>query len=135
MSARDSIALIWSEIAQEYTARGTQNQFSFIGLETFTDPLSPNKDAPFLSGKGAMTRHLVPILASIFMRHHWSAHFQERLILKAIGALQRIYELFDWKDAAGTFPFRLPGNVNEELVTSTRAFLNYVQLLRTHFEG
>ena len=59
---------VWGEIQNLYKERGTTSQFNSISIKSFTNPDSPNRDFPVMSGKGAECRHLIPILQSVFER-------------------------------------------------------------------
>ncbi len=52
---------VWDRICDVYRA-----MFTWIELEHFTDPTSPNATFPELSGKAGEKRHLLPVLLGAF---------------------------------------------------------------------
>ena len=111
----------------EYSTRSTGTQFSNIDLGMFTNEENPAAARPFLKGKAAENRHLVPILRDLWRsaaRNTYEDH-----VTQCLEHLSIYYEILDYKLADGSYPLYLPTNLQESFTTAVDSFLMHYNWL------
>ena len=124
-SPSDNIAQVWGEVGEIYKARLTTSQFSLLSLNSFCDPRSPHADFPLLKGKGAEIRHVMPILWTIWRKHMKPDTEYDRHVERVLKHICKFYELLEYKNADGHYPFRLPAEVSTILIKSVDDLLTH----------
>ena len=120
--------LIWrkfGKIQAEYKARQTSTQFNNLRLSMICDPDAPGSDFPYLRGKAAENRHLLPILTTLWQEKHRKDNVYERHILKAMENLETFYTILDSKDEDGKHYHHLPSNLVFDLRVAIDLFLTH----------
>lgn len=117
---------LWHRIAGQYRARGTPTQLSNLALAFFCNAKSPAADFPLLTSrvKAAETRHLVPIMASIWgdvCDSDGSQH--DKHVLVVLRSLAEFYALLDGPD------YRLPARDQASLETCIAQVLGHYRAL------
>ena len=100
LSAGDRLKLVWDRIEAQYEHRQTTSRMGALSLTMFTDPDRPHQKYPVLSSraKAAESRHLVPVLASIFDDVCDIGREEDRRISAMLNGLARAYEAMESKE-------------------------------------
>ena len=91
---------LWDRIAMQYHRRRSPSQLANLPLSFFTDEKRPHQGFPCLTTrvKAAETRHLVPIVASIWRDVHNRLSRHDRDVLSLLEALTSFYSALDCLD-------------------------------------
>ena len=102
LGPQERLDMVWTFVNAEYSNRRTGTQFSNILLSMFTDEANPAASPPFLKGKAAENRHLVPILKDLWIskqRNPLEAHIGQTLHY-----LTEYYTIMDSTLPDGSYP-------------------------------
>ena len=134
-SAAANMDQMWKRISALYKDLGTTSQFPHLTLSNFCDPAKPHADFPVLKGKGAMIRHLMPILALIWREHMRADHRNDKFVARLLDDLVSFYRCLDYKDAHGNHPFHLPKLIAKQILKNCEAVqMSYVYLAEQNFK-
>jgi hypothetical protein len=120
------------DVIQElYVKDKTPTRFTNIRLEMFADEKNPTADPPELKGKGAETRHLIPILEQLWRRFARAGDAHDAHVLALLESLSEIYAILDFKTADNATPHFLNDAMVLELRTCIDRFLTHFSFLRS----
>ena len=130
-TAAANMDYLWKEIDKLYHEFDVTSQFPHLGLANFCNPVSPHADFPKLKGKGAQIRHLVPLLAVIWKEHMRDGNRQrhDRLVEKVLDSLDCFYNLLDYTNGKGIYPFRSPEHIAKHMLKHADIFLHCYMVL------
>ena len=97
LSASQRLDRCWARIEKQYKDRGTVSRVGALSLTSFTNPQKPHQVYPCLATriKAADSRHLVPILSSIFDDVCDRGGEEDLRISALLQALTQVYEAMD----------------------------------------
>ena len=92
-SPDDNMQKIWDLIDDEYKARDTETQYSSITVSMFVADLkSPFANFPFLRGKAAEKRHLIPIMCQIYKKYLRPGNDEDKHVFLILKNMSSFYE-------------------------------------------
>ena len=121
----ERLAIVWQEICEEYKARTSSSRLSSLYLSSFTDPEKPHSDYPLLKTKGAISRHLLPVLKDIWCKHARPTVDYEQHISRCLINLTEVYACMNTKGPDGRLALHLPTEVVDHMQTSIDKFLTH----------
>jgi hypothetical protein len=122
--------IVFDRIQKAYVKHKTPTRFTNIRLEMFTDIKNPQGQFAELSGKGAETHHLVPILEEVWREFARPGNGHDDHVSAVLESLTQIYCILDWKTEDGLTPLFLNDACVGELRTCIDAFLTHISFLR-----
>ena len=123
------LAYLWGRIIQHYRGAGTANQLGNLTLAMFCDPGAPYAHIPVLANrvKAAESRHLVPVLSSIFATLAEPGDPTDEAIVAVLEALSLFYATIECEgyrlspQALGQVQFQMDRLLNNYRVLSVGA--------------
>jgi hypothetical protein len=123
----DSIRTVFALVNELYSAEDTACRYTNLELDQFTDPDVPLGSRPWLRGKAAETRHLVPLLRQVWevysRRSEYDAH-----VSAVLESLSEAYAILGVRSDTGNSPLFMTADAS----TNFRAVVDRC-LLHTSF--
>ena len=123
---------VFSEINLEYSRRRVKVVFTNITLDMFVDADRPRHGFPSLNGKAAETRHLVPILHTLWTRL-WTRENDaarsdadrayDKHVTETLRTLSDFIDIVDARNEPGVVPLFLTDVASQELRDITNRFM------------
>ena len=100
LTSQQRLDRLWTKIERQYSDRDTSSRLGGLSLSMFTDPSRPHQAHPCLSSrvKAAASRHLVPILASMFDDVRDPMSEEDGHIASMLKALALAYDAMDSRE-------------------------------------
>jgi hypothetical protein len=127
----EAMDIVFERIQAAYVTHKTPTRFTNLHLEMFTNVAAPSSQYAELSGKGAEMRHLVPILAEVWLQFARPGNGHDAHVSAVLDSLTQIFAILDWKTDDGLTPLFLNDICVTELRTCIDAFLTHMSFLKT----
>ena len=125
-AVHDRLSQVWDEIQVEGRKpeyRG-KSHFANLTLSMFLpDVKAPHAHFPVLKGHAAEIKWLIPMLRTIWRRHHDNSNEDDRCLFRCLVHLSKIHECVDHTPADGESPYYLPESVHNDLQEACDKFL------------
>ena len=90
-----NVELVWQKIRAYYDAHDSDQQYSGLVLNSFTNPQNPKKDYPRLKGRGLEVKHMVKPVLSVFRELKRAGNEEDNLLESALSYIVDINTIID----------------------------------------
>ena len=94
---------VMADVAELYRTEKTPTTFSNLDLQMFCDADRPQHGTPCLKGKGAETRHLIPLLAIVWAKYSRGTAYDNH-VTACLNAMTAIYSILGVRDPETSAP-------------------------------